>query len=205
MTTNDLDAARRVINRSTEGPWVLVQRQDADRRFLAVVSQPEGEMTFANVAEVPLEPGDDINDWRNDAEFIAAARTLVPALCDEVEQLRAELAKQTDLKKRYARTAANLVNQRDNHAAQADRFSAELAETRAALDHANRELAGTRADRDSAVKANTAWANQTAAKDAVVDAAKTWRWSGDTADGHREAKAALMAAIDALPTSEVAR
>ncbi|WP_327029741.1 hypothetical protein OG989_04245 [Micromonospora sp. NBC_01740] len=53
----------------------------------------------------------------------------------------------------------------DEFTAEATRLQAELAETRAALDHANRELAGTRADRDSAVKANTAWANQVDAKD----------------------------------------
>ncbi|WP_422751364.1 hypothetical protein [Micromonospora sp. WMMD1219] len=39
----------------------------------------------------------------------------------------------------------------------------------------------------------------TPAERAVVDAAKTWRWSGDTAGGHQQAEGALMAAVDALP------
>ncbi|TDC48854.1 hypothetical protein E1258_27665 [Micromonospora sp. KC207] len=88
----DLDAIRRLIARSTDGPWVVVQQQANGRRWLAVVSHPDDEMTYANVAEVPLEPGDDINDWRNDAEFIAAARTDVPALLAEVDRLRAAQA-----------------------------------------------------------------------------------------------------------------
>lgn len=37
------------------------------------------------------------------------------------------------------------------------------------------------------------------AEQAVIDAARVWRWSGDTADVHHRAKSALMAAVDALP------
>ncbi|MEU4772934.1 hypothetical protein [Micromonospora sp. NPDC023644] len=77
----------------------------------------------------------------------------VPALCDEVEQLRAAQAV-------YSRAVADAQQERDEFREEAVTLTTELADVRAALDHATRELAGTRADRDSAVKANTAWANQ---------------------------------------------
>lgn len=38
-----------------------------------------------------------------------------------------------------------------------------------------------------------------AAEQAVIETARAWRWSGETADGHRRAEAAHFAAIDALP------
>ncbi|MCX4470492.1 hypothetical protein OOK41_09250 [Micromonospora sp. NBC_01655] len=96
-TALDLDAIRLLANRATGGPWTLIERQDTDRRILVVVAEGHGyEHDDALVAEVPMEAGDDINDWRNDAEFIAGARTLVPALCAEVDRLRAELAEIAD-------------------------------------------------------------------------------------------------------------
>jgi hypothetical protein len=57
------------------------------------------------------------------------------------------------------------------------------------------------AERDRlADELNQARAELAAAQE-LITAAKTWRWSGDTADGHRRAEQALMAAIDALPPS----
>jgi hypothetical protein len=97
MTTDtpalDLDAIRRLVNRATGGPWSLIERQDGERRILTVVAEDHGDThDYAMVAEVPMDPDDDVNDWRNDAEFIAAARTLVPAQADEIVRLRAQIA-----------------------------------------------------------------------------------------------------------------
>lgn len=88
----DLDAIRELVNRATLGPWTLVERQDGDRRILVVIAEGQGdEHDDALVAEVPMSPGDDESGWRGDAEFIAASRTLLPALAAEVDRHRARI------------------------------------------------------------------------------------------------------------------
>ncbi|MEU4779233.1 hypothetical protein [Micromonospora sp. NPDC023633] len=154
-------------------------------------------IALTHVDVIPGQPDDIADDSRDLPELGGAAERVgeyIAANGDGIYDLldgHPLYARDLEALRRAATTVAGLRSM--------------VAELTAALDHANRELAGARADRDSAVKANTAWANQTAAEDAVVDAAKTWRWSGETADGHRKATAALMAAIDALPKNEVAR
>jgi hypothetical protein len=73
MTTNDLDAIRKLTAAADPGPWV---------------AHDDGLVW----TEAPI-PGDPVSGSVElpNAEFIAAARTLVPALCDEIEQLRAEM------------------------------------------------------------------------------------------------------------------
>ena len=96
-TTNDLAAIRKLTDAATPGPWGVGNGTNIVRG-LEVTGR--GSYTcIQSVAEVTDE--DDREDWdhddfvevdpEDDAEFIAAARTLVPALCDEIEQLRAEL------------------------------------------------------------------------------------------------------------------
>jgi hypothetical protein len=65
-----------------------------------------------------------------------------------IAALEKELAKQTDLKERYARTAASLVRQRDNHAAQADRMGAQVTRLRAQLADAQELIAELRNNRE---------------------------------------------------------
>ncbi|MFJ1539346.1 hypothetical protein ACIODS_12455 [Micromonospora chalcea] len=115
--TLDIDAARKLADTATEGPW-------AYNSYSAVFSTPKikphddwlgtiGEHTLerrgecaacgsgstgcalysedytreALVAHVPAHHGDTATGQRvADAEFIAAARALVPQLCDEIER-----------------------------------------------------------------------------------------------------------------------
>jgi hypothetical protein len=68
----DVDAARARANAATPGPWVL--------------SEPQGNWIWPHICNTYASK-------RADAVFIAAARSDVPALADEVERLRAEVAR----------------------------------------------------------------------------------------------------------------
>jgi len=76
----DLTAIRARADKATPGPWTREECGN-DTRICG-----GDEVLFDN--EWGSATG---QDWL-DAAFIAAARTDVPALCDEVESLRAELA-----------------------------------------------------------------------------------------------------------------
>lgn len=79
MTTDDIAADRAVIAAATPGPWRHVMRYSG------------GEWR-----ELILCPGEEIQtSTSSSASFIARARTGWPAALDEVERLRAELAKVT--------------------------------------------------------------------------------------------------------------
>ncbi|OKI47273.1 hypothetical protein [Micromonospora sp. CB01531] len=119
MTTNDIDAIRKLAAAATEGPWFYnsysavlagpkVQPHEEwldttgehslerhgnceacgpDRRGCLLFSEDYKRDPI--VAHVPAHHGDTaVGERVADAEFIAAARTVVPALCDEIEQLR---------------------------------------------------------------------------------------------------------------------
>ena len=101
MTTLDLDAIEARANAATPGPWGVGNGTHIVRG-LEVTGR--GSYTcIQSVAEVADE--DDREDWghddfvevdpEDDAAFIAAARTDVPALVAEVRRLRAELAEVT--------------------------------------------------------------------------------------------------------------
>lgn len=79
MNELDLQAIRERADAATKGPW----RADLDR--LAVRSDDDG---WPIVLDVRLGD-DDAPQACSDVEFIAAARSDVPALLDEVERLRA--------------------------------------------------------------------------------------------------------------------
>ena len=66
---------------ATPGPWASVFTD----YFRGVYTAGEGRFT-----QITAEP--EMDDRENDREFIACARDDVPALCDEVDALRAELA-----------------------------------------------------------------------------------------------------------------
>lgn len=81
----DLDAIRARVDAATEGPWEWSANSD-DRFF--VTGGGEG-------AAVNIEVDSHDGNWsmsrqrmQADAQFIATARTDVPALLDEVERLR---------------------------------------------------------------------------------------------------------------------
>ncbi|MFI6238371.1 hypothetical protein ACIBEF_00665 [Micromonospora sp. NPDC050795] len=77
-----------------------------------------------------------------------------------------------------------------------EKLRAELAKVREQLTAANRRTDDTEVIERVEQRAN--------AHAVVVEAAKVWRFSGSTAGDHREAIAALNAAVDALPKAEAA-
>ncbi|AXH89439.1 hypothetical protein [Micromonospora aurantiaca] len=166
--TIDTNAIRKLADAATDGPWT-------------------GENYRSAIAGLATGTG----NHAADAEFIRAARTLVPQLCDALDAARAEIA---------GLTAANQRLLDRLHAATPDLVTAQQradqAEDRATdlanrLHHAEQEIA-------SHNKAVTAWANEAAAKDRVIEAAKVWRESSGRHARYNDTRA-LVAAVDALP------
>lgn len=101
----DTTTARQLAEAATPGPWIPEWSGGS-----------EGNGEWWSSLEVgfndPVEPtaGLMMGDHENadaDAKFIAAARSLVPALCDELDAARAELVKERAANS--AITAANRV------------------------------------------------------------------------------------------------
>lgn len=80
MTDLNLDAIEARANAATEGPWESLDRGDR----LVAWRQRDDELGIAAFDYVVPEPMDNADD----AEFIAHARTDVPALVAEVRRLR---------------------------------------------------------------------------------------------------------------------
>jgi hypothetical protein len=78
----DVDAARARANAATPGPWVL--------------SEPQGNWIWPHICNTYASK-------RADAVFIAAARSDVPALADEVDRLRTENEQLQELNGQQAR------------------------------------------------------------------------------------------------------
>lgn len=77
MADIDIAAARALCERTTPGPWVVGREVDGGV-FFGTVTDPDD----------PSEPGILLGDAGSEVvEFIVAARTLVPALLDEIEQI----------------------------------------------------------------------------------------------------------------------
>jgi len=109
VTAIDIDAIRKLTDAATPGPWKTGDRF-GNRSLGSSVAVLAG-----NLPPVQLDPH---RNGRNDAEFIAAARTLVPALCDELEQTRAALTASRE-------NAANLANEVGALKAELERMRAE--------------------------------------------------------------------------------
>lgn len=73
MTDQDLDRLEALANAATKGPWTLIGGGEYVTGVGVVVAPDDGGVT------------------PEDAEFIAHARTDVPALIAEVERLRAQI------------------------------------------------------------------------------------------------------------------
>lgn len=92
LTAEDIKAARELVEKATRGPWfVQEQRHYADptrSRLNVMYTATDAHNLGAkfSLARVELFGSGNGNDEGN-AAFIAAARTLVPALLDEVERL----------------------------------------------------------------------------------------------------------------------
>ena len=166
--TIDIDAIEMRVKAATPGPWTT----GADKKW-SDVFPPWALVINGTHPLIELESGP---QGTADAEFIAHARTDVPALLAKVAELTAE------------RDAA-LAAVRDALAELEDRTA---------------EARGAREDYEQLRGIN---AELAAARDAarpVVEAAKAWRSSGETGGIQRRAVADLIAAVDALPKTEVA-
>ena len=118
ITDDEIKAARALCDAATPGPWKHV-RGPAARDVLYDANGRELLFTSNEYyARADLE--------ENDAAFIAAARTLVPRLLDEVERLRTALAEAVDI-------ANDQVRQRTNLAAAVEGDAWRMAALRSAL------------------------------------------------------------------------
>jgi len=88
VTGIDIDAIRKLADAATDGPWWAWDRGVG---YVIALGEPSDVDKYNRPArELPEGMRTDIGR-REDAAFIAAARTLVPALCDEIERLREQL------------------------------------------------------------------------------------------------------------------
>lgn len=220
MTTNDIDAIRKLTDAATPGPWGV-----GNDTFVASELErlPKGVIQYryavAELDEYTREESDEPNPVpaAADAEFIAAARTLVPALCDEVEQLRAY----TETTRHHQQKHAEAVREVEQLRAELDRVrlgSVELisrvhyaeqqrAATAAELKKVRAELAANERSEDARLAIAKAELTRLRAElekvRAVVDAAAEWRAQfSKPANTKLPRMAALIAAVDALPDSK---
>jgi len=82
----DLDAAQRLVDAATEGPWSVYDRGVG---YMIALDDGRGDR------RLPEGMRTDLGN-RADAEFIADARTLVPALIAELRETRAVIEESTD-------------------------------------------------------------------------------------------------------------
>lgn len=110
MTDEELEAMRQRADAATPGPW-FVRHLDDDyaASLVAIAITPDtgkgerwsdfdhGEIVAATLIQNParyVDAGDGL--WDENAAFIASARTDLPRLIDEINELRARLAESTD-------------------------------------------------------------------------------------------------------------
>jgi len=130
MTAIDIDAIRKLADAATDGPWWAWDRGVG---YVIAVGEPGDVDEYDRPRrELPEGMRTDIGR-REDAEFIAAARTLVPALCDELEQTRAALTASRE-------NAANLANENGRLLAENARLRQQRDDTLAELTDAGNEV-----------------------------------------------------------------
>jgi hypothetical protein len=101
MTPIDPAAIRKLCEGITAAPWIVAYSYQDDRRVVGILGPPEivdngdGPEPLENV--IVETDGGYYPPRKSDAEFIAAARSLVPALLAEVERLRALLSEACDI------------------------------------------------------------------------------------------------------------
>lgn len=115
MTDADLAAARALAEGATPGPWVVTsphKETSGDERITIDGSSRGGGLYVVLAVKPGNWNADGVLCYREserpDLAFIAAARTLVPRLCDAVEQARRERDELGDLSKRHIRHLADL-------------------------------------------------------------------------------------------------
>lgn len=93
MDKKRIDDIRARVNATTEGEWRFCN--ESEYRW-SICDEHEGEQTFTIISEygygVLSTPRSIANSKESDYAFIAHARTDIPDLLDEVEQLKTNLA-----------------------------------------------------------------------------------------------------------------
>jgi GAF domain-containing protein len=111
MTPEEFQAARALADAATPGEWgALYVQGDAQRR-----THPNGGLNVNSPAAWSVGPeARTMMQAKRDAEFIAAARTLVPRLLDALEQAQAEAEMFKDV--RYPHNVAAALTERAERA-----------------------------------------------------------------------------------------
>ena len=103
MTDIDLDAIEARANAATDGPWSVYQTMHAEPKVVNSTGHwPAGEV--ANASNSPADYGN------ADAEFIAHARTDVPALVAEVRRLREDADEDASVRDMLASLLTSTAN-----------------------------------------------------------------------------------------------
>jgi hypothetical protein len=93
MTDDLVNAAREALVGVTEGPWHVTECGDY---WVESADTADGCLCFCGIALCgdTAWPHADTRqpEWENNAKFIAAARSLVPAMADRIEALEMALA-----------------------------------------------------------------------------------------------------------------
>ncbi|MEV0214249.1 hypothetical protein [Micromonospora sp. NPDC050695] len=98
MTINNIAAIRKIADAAEPGPWAVVECPESDDNpngwpLITVQSAVGMRREVVSVIEDDVASASDRP--RENALFVAVARSLMPDLCDEIEQLRALLKAQT--------------------------------------------------------------------------------------------------------------
>lgn len=97
MTTEEIERAKALADAATKGPWSACGHSRAESCICGLVWTETGDFTVAKAHGTETDDGSGettvlpVAQVNANARFIAAARTLVPQLCDEVLRLRAAL------------------------------------------------------------------------------------------------------------------
>lgn len=145
VTDQDLAKIRSMIEATTPGPWFLayatVHDEPRTREFMRIEhgipddAPDEAYEKLPNTAicHVPVVAGDTPTAQSSrDATFIAAARTAVPMLLDEIKRLRESVECLEAARADVARQLAEMTSARDEACGELEDTGGEFAITRAA-------------------------------------------------------------------------
>ncbi|MCG5460813.1 hypothetical protein MED01_004239 [Micromonospora sp. MED01] len=163
------------------GPKVFAA--ELTRDLAASAAGPMSLAAWAAVATVRLMDAGRM--WEEDTDKAWA----------KVDELTDRLAAMTEAATDHRKTASNALNR-------GNRLHEQLAAAQNALRSLGQAHADLKTDNDELVAENARVRQQRDELKPVVEAAKVWRWSGNTAGDHRQAIAELNAAVDALPKAE---
>lgn len=91
MTNEELDAIRERASRASTGPWTIEAGEYTGANWLIASMGGSIDGLFYTVTTDNVHASELKGDARTDAEFVAHARTDIPALLAEVERLRNQL------------------------------------------------------------------------------------------------------------------